>query len=68
MSELELVKRDKSVLLQQQKESIALLKELDKEVGLVAGEKIAKHIARLTGTRFNEKDFDMSDLNGEQAR
>lgn len=66
MSELELVKRDKSVLLQQQKESIALFKELDKEVGLVAGEKIAMHLASLQGTRFNAADFDLADRNGDQ--
>lgn len=68
MTKTDLLERDKKQLLQQQQESIALLRELDKEVGIVGGEKIAKHIAYLTGARFNEKDFDMSDTNGEQAR
>lgn len=68
MNEVVLLKREIKGLKEQQAESVALLKELDREVGIVAGEKIAKHIAQLTGTRFNEREFDMSDHNGEQGR
>lgn len=67
MTKETLLQRDIKLLKEQQNESIALLKELDKEVGLMAGEKIAKHLANLQGIRFNEHEFDVQDRNGEQG-
>jgi hypothetical protein len=67
MTKETLLQRDIKLLKEQQNESITLFKELDKEVGLMAGEKIAKHLAKLQGIRFNEHEYNMADVNGEQG-
>jgi hypothetical protein len=68
MTESVLLKRDIKMLKEQQQESIALLKQISGQVGLVWGELIAEHISTLTGARYNAKEWDQSDLNGEQGR
>jgi hypothetical protein len=68
MTELELIKRDKQALIEQQAESITLFKLLAKQVGITHGQMIDEHIASLAGRRFNPLEWDFQDRNGEQGR
>jgi hypothetical protein len=46
--------------------TIALLKELEKNVGMYLGEKINEHIAGMTGGFFNALEYNWERLPGEQ--
>jgi hypothetical protein len=46
--------------------TIALLKELERQVGMTYGDKINAHIAAMNGTKFNEVDYWHDRLPGEQ--
>lgn len=51
---------------QEREQTTTLLKECEKNVGMYLGEKINVHIANMTGTTFNEKDYHYERPNGEQ--
>jgi hypothetical protein len=61
-----LLKRDIATLKMQQAESVVLLKQCSKQVGMMLGESILGHIAELEGTHFNSKEYHMERLPGEQ--
>jgi hypothetical protein len=46
--------------------TVALLKELERQVGMTYGDKINAHIAAMNGTKFNEVDYWADRLPGEQ--
>jgi len=46
--------------------SIDLFKQLSKQVGTYYGELIAEHLSVLGDKKYNAKDWDLADRNGEQ--
>jgi hypothetical protein len=46
--------------------TVALLKELERQVGMTYGDKINAHIADMNGTRFNDVEYWADRLPGEQ--
>lgn len=51
---------------QEREQTIALLKECEKNVGLYLGEKILSHIASMTGGYFNSVEYHYEKPVGEQ--
>ena len=68
MDQITLLKRDIALLKQQQAESVALFRTVQKQVGTHYGEEIDEHIASLEGRKHNASAWDLSDKNGEQGR
>jgi Asp-tRNA(Asn)/Glu-tRNA(Gln) amidotransferase B subunit len=66
MTKTDLLERDKKQLLQQQQESLRLLKACVSQVGMVLGEELNAHIAELSGTHFNRKEYLYEKPVGEQ--
>lgn len=54
------------LLKQNLQECLDLLRVCEKQVGTVLGEQIAEITSRLEGKKFNPKDWDLKDRNGEQ--
>ena len=67
MDQITLLKRDIALLKQQQAESTRLLKACKGHVGMMLGEDIELHLAEVTGTYFNAKDYHYEKPNGEQG-
>lgn len=65
---IQALERENKELKNQRTETIRVLTGVQTEVGLHWGAEVGKHLAELRGYRFNEKDFDLRDLNGEQDR
>ena len=53
-------------LKEAQSQSISLFKQLKTQVGTFYGEQIDEHTAGLEGRRFDVKEWDLADKNGEQ--
>ncbi|MEO6522224.1 MAG: hypothetical protein ABIN91_11140 [Mucilaginibacter sp.] len=51
---------------QQREETIALLRECERNVGMYLGEKINAHLSVLEGTKFSAVDYHYEIPNGEQ--
>ncbi|GAA4338559.1 hypothetical protein GCM10023149_48600 [Mucilaginibacter gynuensis] len=51
---------------EEREKTINLLRELERHVGMHHGEKINAHIAEMTGTYFNERDYHYERPVGEQ--
>lgn len=66
MTELELAKRDIRKLKDQQAESLRLLKACVPHTGMIMGEELNAHIAELSGTHFNAREYNAERLPGEQ--
>lgn len=60
------LEREIKLLKQQQAVSIMLLKSAKSQCGMMLGEEIESHLAELTGTHFNSKEYHMERLPGEQ--
>jgi hypothetical protein len=66
MTKEQLLQRDIKLLKQQQDESLRLLKACVPHVGMMLGEELNAHIAELSGTHFNARDYHFEKLPGEQ--
>lgn len=65
---MQALERENKELKNQRTETIRVLTGVQTEVGLHWGAEVGKHLAELKGYRFNEKDYDLSDRNGEQGK
>lgn len=68
MNSITNLQREISLLKMKQTESVDLLKQLSTQVGTYYGERIAEHIAALSGGKHNAAEWNMADTNGEQGR
>lgn len=60
------LERTIKMLKTNQEASISLFKQLKTQVGTHFGEQIDEHTAALEGRRFDAKEWDLADRNGEQ--
>ena len=60
------LERTIKLLKTNQEASISLFKQLKTQVGTFYGEQIDEHTAGLEGRRFDVKEWDLADKNGEQ--
>ena len=65
-TKIENLTRQIDQLKKSQAQSIALFNQLKTQVGTHYGEQIDEHTARLEGRRFDAKEWDLADRNGEQ--
>jgi len=68
MTETVLLKRDIKILKQQQAESVRLLKACIPHLGMMLGEELNAHIADLSGTYFNAKDYHYEKMPDDQRQ
>lgn len=61
-----ILERENKHLKSLQIDTIDLLKQLSTQVGTYHGEQIAEHLSKLGDKRYNAKEWDFSDKNGEQ--
>lgn len=51
---------------EERKETIELLKRVERQVGMTLGEEILSHIAKIEGRKFNSLEYNYERPNGEQ--
>ena len=66
MTQTAILERENKRLRGNEQASIDLFKQLSKQVGTYHGELIAQHLSDLGDKKYNAKDWDMADRNGEQ--
>jgi hypothetical protein len=66
ISKLAILERENTRLRGNEQASIDLFKQLSKQVGTYYGELIAEHLSVLGDKKYNAKDWDLADRNGEQ--
>lgn len=60
------LQREIATLKMQQAESVRLLEQCSKQVGMMLGEQIQEHVASITGGHFNSKEYHYEKPHGEQ--
>lgn len=65
---LDTLQQENASLKKQKTETVSFLKQLSKEVGMIWGPEIEKHLAKLNGQAFQPSNWNVEDRNGEQGR
>ena len=66
MTQTAILERENKRLQGLQLQTVDLLKQLSTQVGTYHGELIAEHMSLLGEKKYNPKDWDLADRNGEQ--
>lgn len=66
MNNITNLQRENKALKEQQAESVRLLKQCSTQVGMMLGEEILAHVADLSGSHFNSKEYHYERPVGEQ--
>jgi hypothetical protein len=60
------LEQENAALKKQKAETVAFLKRISKEAGMMLGPEIDKHLATLNGQSFQPSNWNVADTNGDQ--
>lgn len=66
MNQIVQLQRENKDLMEHLQDAVALATNFKREMGITHQEELARLNAKANGVRFNSREFDMSDKNGEQ--